>query len=61
MLIRLPKALVAASLAAFGVCLGAPAAAQVKVGVTLSTTGPAVSLGIPEKNTIALLPKSVAG
>ena len=61
MLIRLPRALVAASLAAFGVCLGAPAAAQVKVGVTLSTTGPAVSLGIPEKNTIALLPKSVAG
>ena len=38
-----------------------PAAAQIKIGVTLSTTGPAVSLGIPEKNTIALLPKSIAG
>ena len=37
------------------------ASAQIKVGVTLSTTGPAVSLGIPEKNTIALLPKTIAG
>jgi branched-chain amino acid transport system substrate-binding protein len=35
--------------------------AQVKIGVTLSTTGPAGSLGIPEKNTIALLPKTVGG
>ncbi len=38
-----------------------PAAAQIKVGVTVSTTGPAVSLGIPEKNTIAILPKTVGG
>ena len=38
-----------------------PAFAQIKIGVTLSTTGPAVSLGIPEKNTIALLPKTIAG
>ncbi|MFT0173459.1 ABC transporter substrate-binding protein [Paraburkholderia mimosarum] len=37
------------------------AAAQVKIGVTLSATGPAASLGIPEKNTIALLPKEIAG
>ena len=37
------------------------AIAQIKIGVTLSTTGPAVSLGIPEKNTIALLPKTIAG
>jgi branched-chain amino acid transport system substrate-binding protein len=33
----------------------------IKVGVILSTTGPAASLGIPEKNTIPLLPKSIAG
>lgn len=38
-----------------------PALAQIKIGVTLSTTGPAGSLGIPEKNTIALLPKTIAG
>ena len=41
--------------------LPAAALAQVKIGVTLSTTGPAGSLGIPEKNTIALLPKTIAG
>jgi len=35
--------------------------AQVKVGVTLASTGPAASLGIPERNTVALLPKEVAG
>ncbi len=38
-----------------------PAAAQIRIGVTLSTTGPAVSLGVPEKNTIGLLPKTIAG
>lgn len=37
------------------------AVAQVKVGVILSSTGPAASLGIPEKNTIALLPTEIAG
>jgi branched-chain amino acid transport system substrate-binding protein len=41
---------------------GAGAAlAQVKIGVTLSATGPAASLGIPEKNTVALLPKEIGG
>ncbi|MEM5338759.1 ABC transporter substrate-binding protein [Paraburkholderia azotifigens] len=43
------------------VCGTSAAIAQVKIGVTLSTTGPAASLGIPEKNTIALLPKEIAG
>jgi branched-chain amino acid transport system substrate-binding protein len=37
------------------------AQAQVKVGVTLASTGPAASLGIPERNTANLLPKEVAG
>lgn len=37
------------------------ASAQIKVGVTVSATGPAASLGIPEKNTIALLPRQIAG
>ena len=35
--------------------------AQIKVGVTLATTGPAASLGIPERNTVALLPTEIAG
>lgn len=37
------------------------AQAQVKVGVTVSSTGPAASLGIPERNTVALLPTEIAG
>lgn len=37
------------------------ALADINVGVTLSATGPAASLGIPEKNTIALLPAMIAG
>jgi branched-chain amino acid transport system substrate-binding protein len=39
----------------------ARAADTVHVGVTLSMTGPAASLGIPERNTIALLPKEIGG
>ncbi|CAG9194775.1 Branched-chain amino acid ABC transporter substrate-binding protein [Paraburkholderia tropica] len=35
--------------------------AEVKIGVTLSATGPAASLGIPEKNTVALLPREIGG
>jgi len=52
---------VRAGLAAALVCGATAASAQVKIGVTLSATGPAASLGIPEKNTIALLPKEIGG
>ena len=37
------------------------AVAEIIVGVTVSATGPAASLGIPEKNTIALMPKTIGG
>ena len=37
------------------------AQAQIKVGVTVSATGPAASLGIPEKNTFSVMPKTIAG
>ena len=37
------------------------AGAQVKVGVIVSATGPAASLGIPEKNTVGLCSKSMGG
>ncbi len=37
------------------------ALADINVGVTLSATGPAASLGIPEKNTFAFLPATLAG
>lgn len=38
-----------------------PAAAEIKVCVTLSATGPAASLGVPEQNTVPLLPKELGG
>jgi branched-chain amino acid transport system substrate-binding protein len=37
------------------------ALAQMKVGVIASSTGPISVVGIPQKNTVALLPKEVAG
>ena len=49
-------------LAALGLAFAATAAhAEIKVGVVLSATGPAASLGIPEKNTIALMPTTIGG
>lgn len=39
----------------------AAAQADITVGVNVSATGPAASLGIPEKNTFALMPKTIAG
>jgi branched-chain amino acid transport system substrate-binding protein len=46
--------------AALALACGA-AFADINVGVTVSATGPAASLGIPEKNTVALMPKTIAG
>ncbi|HOB65656.1 ABC transporter substrate-binding protein [Ottowia sp.] len=37
------------------------AQAQVKVGVVSSATGPTALVGIPQKNTVPLLPKTVGG
>ncbi|MEP3349424.1 MAG: ABC transporter substrate-binding protein [Marinomonas sp.] len=37
------------------------AMADIKIGVVASSTGPVALVGIPQKNTVALLPKSVAG
>lgn len=50
-----PLAVIAALMAS------AFAHADINVGVTVSATGPAASLGIPEKNTIALMPKTIGG
>jgi branched-chain amino acid transport system substrate-binding protein len=51
------------AIAAAALCLiqASPAWAEIKIGAILSLTGPAASLGIPEKNTIELLPARVAG
>jgi branched-chain amino acid transport system substrate-binding protein len=41
---------------------GAGAApAQIRIGANLSTTGPAASLGIPERDTLALWPEEIGG
>ncbi|MDQ5880733.1 MAG: branched-chain amino acid transport system substrate-binding protein [Pseudomonadota bacterium] len=52
------KKLLASMLLAFS---ATAAMADITVGVTVSATGPAASLGIPEKNTIALVPTTIAG
>jgi branched-chain amino acid transport system substrate-binding protein len=49
----------AAALLALGLAL--PALAQIKVGIIVSATGAAASLGIPQQNTVALLPKEMGG
>ena len=52
---KLLKSLVAAALATAAWAVQA----DITVGVTVSATGPAASLGIPEKNTIDLMPKQI--
>ena len=54
-------AVLLAAAAAVLPALARPAAAQVHIGVTISTTGPAASLGIPQRNSIALLPQTIGG
>jgi len=41
-------------------CSG-PVLADINVGISVSATGPAASLGIPEKNSVALLPTTIGG
>src|ERR1700743_2545298 len=49
----------AAALALFGGW--AQAQAPVKIGIVISMTGPAATLGLPQKNAIALMPTKVGG
>ena len=56
------RKLLPALVAALGIAGAAgPSQADINVGVTLSATGPAASLGIPEKNTFELLPTTIGG
>ena len=55
------RKLVTALAAAFSFGVAGAALADINVGVTVSATGPAASLGIPEKNTFDLLPTTIAG
>jgi branched-chain amino acid transport system substrate-binding protein len=47
--------------AALALAVTGTARADINVGVTLSATGAAASLGIPERNTFELLPTTIAG
>ncbi len=55
---RKSTSLVVATVAAV---LATSAVAEINIGVTVSATGPAASLGIPEKNTFALMPTTMGG
>ncbi len=53
---------VVSAVAALSALIAAGASAQpVRIGATLSMTGPAASLGIPERNSLALAPTEIAG
>ena len=56
---KLTRLLLAAAITLIGA--SGAARADITVGVTVSATGPAASLGIPEKNTVDLMPKTIAG
>lgn len=49
------------SVICISLCSVSAAKADIKVGVILSLTGPAASLGIPARNTVELWPKEIAG
>jgi len=54
----------AAALAAVLALWGAPATAQtseITIGITITTTGPAAALGIPERNALDFVPKEIGG
>ena len=44
-----------------GLLLASSAQAEIKIGVVVSLTGPAASLGIPVQKTVELLPTSIGG
>jgi branched-chain amino acid transport system substrate-binding protein len=53
------KRLISASLALTAVAVAVSAQAQVRIGVVTSATGPISLVGIPQKNTVPLLPTKV--
>jgi len=59
------KAYLAAAAIALALALpGSPARAEtneIVIGITITTTGPAAALGIPERNSLDFVPKEIAG
>jgi branched-chain amino acid transport system substrate-binding protein len=58
---RFPLPALLATLAGAIFAFTAASADTIHIGFSVSATGPAASLGIPERNTVALLPKEIAG
>ncbi|WP_322043824.1 ABC transporter substrate-binding protein [Paraburkholderia sp. J67] len=58
---RFPRALAPLFAAFFTTVAPTLALAQIKIGLVLSLTGPAASLGIPARDTVAMLPTQIAG
>src|SRR5580698_2350030 len=57
------KALLVAAAAAFALP-ALPARAQtseITIGISISTTGPAAALGVPERNALEFVPKEIGG
>jgi branched-chain amino acid transport system substrate-binding protein len=52
---------VIAAIMAFTLGLPLAQAQTIKVGLTLAATGPAASLGVPQRNSVALFPRQIAG
>ncbi len=57
----IPRIPLASGVAAMALAFALPASADVKVGVILSTSGSAASLGMPARNTVTLWPTELAG
>src|SRR5579864_3517154 len=54
------------SAAALAAALALPGAAsaqtsEITIGITISTTGPAAALGVPERNALEFVPKEIGG
>lgn len=58
---RAPARATVLATALLAMIVPAAAWADINVGVTLSATGPAAVLGIPERNTVPLCPATIAG
>ena len=56
--LAIPAALVALIAS---VLVAPPALAEITIGVSISGTGPGAALGIPIRNTMSLMPKTIAG
>lgn len=55
------KSLLATVLPVLALAVSADVTAQIKIGAMVSATGPTSAIGIPQRNTVSLLPTTVGG